>query len=650
MAVPAIPNESLPTLAGCGCGGWRNMSVKSSDKQRLLILAIGALGVVYGDIGTSPLYALRECFNPAHGVPPTATNVLGVLSLIFWSLVFIVCIKYLTFVLRADNKGEGGILALLALAFGDHPERRRTRALLVTFGVFGAALLYGDGMITPCVSILGAMEGLEIATPFFKPYVVPLTIVVLIALFAFQWRGTGGVGKVFGPVTLIWFLAIAVLGLRGILMKPVVLQALNPYHGMEFLFTHGYSAFVVLGAVFLVVTGAEALYADLGHFGARPIRTAWYAVVFPALVLNYLGQGGLVLSNPRAVENPFYLLAPGWAVYPMIFLATAASAIASQALISGAFSITMQAIQLGYLPRLEIRHTSSVERGQIYLPWINRMLLICCVLLVLGFQSSSRLSAAYGIAVTLTMLITSVLFFFAARRLWSWNAWLTGLLCAGFISLELVFFAGNAIKIAHGGWFPLLVAGLIFTVMTTWKRGRQLLRERLATATLPVETFLQSLKLEPPVRIKGTAVFMSGNRDGTPLALLHNLKHNQVLHSRVILLTIITADRPHVRRDERVQVEQLPEGCFRVIAQFGFMETPNVAQVFECCRERGLNIELEQCTYFLSRETIIPTPGPGMVLWRERLFALLSRNAQTATSFFGLPENRVVELGMQVRF
>ena len=626
------------------------MKTTQSDSKRMLGLMVGALGVVYGDIGTSPLYALRECFHGAHSVGVSPESVLGILSLIFWSLIAIVSVKYLVFVLRADNKGEGGILSLLALAFGDSPNSGRRRGILVGLGVFGAALLYGDGMLTPCVTVLGAVEGLEVATPLFAPYVVPLTIVILITLFAFQRVGTGGMGLAFGPVTVVWFAVLAALGVRGILMAPEVLGALSPHHAVFFLLNNGSTAFVVLGAVFLSVTGAEALYADLGHFGARPIRRAWFAVVFPALMLNYLGQGALLLRDPSAAVNPFFKLAPQWALYPLVILATMAAVIASQALISGAFSISMQAIQLGYLPRMEIRHTSAHERGQIYLPFINWLLMLSCVALVLGFQSSSRLAAAYGIAVTLTMIITTILFYFAAQKLWGWSALRAGLLCGVFMVLEVAFFAANALKIAHGGWFPLAIGALLFTVMTTWKTGRRLLGQRLAASVLPLEMFIQSIAQDPPHRVKGTAVFMSGNPHGTPLALLHNLKHNRVLHQRAVLLTVNVIEAPHVNAEERVKVEELGHGLYRVMARCGFMERVTIAELIAACVPLGLELRESETTFFLSRETILPSARPGMAIWRERLFAFLSRNAQPATAFFNLPANRVVELGMQVEF
>ena len=611
-------------------------------------LVLGALGVVYGDIGTSPLYALRECFHPEHGVPPSAANVLGVLSLVFWTLILIVCVKYLTFVLRADNEGEGGILSLLALAFGRGPSTTTRSAMFLLLGVFGATLLYGDGMITPCITILGAVEGLEIATPAVHPYIIPLAILLLFGLFALQRHGTKLVGRLFGPVTLLWFVVMAALGIIGIAKSPGVFQAINPWYAVRFLAENGFMAFIVLGAVFLVVTGAEALYADLGHFGASPIRMAWFGVAFPCLILNYFGQGALVLADPSAISNPFFRLAPAGFLYPLVVLAAAASVIASQAMITGVYSISMQAIQLGYLPRMQIRHTSSEERGQIYMPFVTWTLLICCILLVLGFRSSSRLSAAYGIAVSLTIVITSILFYHAAQRQWGWSRLKAGGICAMFLTAELTFFAANALKITHGGWFTIAVAIMLFTIMTTWQRGRRLLGQRLATTSLPFDLFLESVRETPLTRVKGTAIFMAGNPKGTPLALLHNVKHNQILHQRVVLLTIATAETPHVAPEQRVQVERLPEEFYRVIASFGFMEQPNIDLVLEGCKAHQLSIDPAQATYFLSRETILPTRSPGMAMWRERLFAFLSRNAQPATAYFGLPANRVVELGMQV--
>lgn len=608
---------------------------------------LGALGVVYGDIGTSPLYALRTCFYGDHPMRLNATNVLGIVSLIIWALVFIVSVKYVTFVLRADNRGEGGVLALLALACRRVAKSGQGRARLVAVGVFGAALLYGDGMITPSISVLSAIEGLEVATPWFDPWIVPMTLVALLGLFYMQRVGTGLVGNIFGPVMMLWFLSLFVLGIRGILMAPRMLAAFNPYYAWRFFAENGMTGLVVLGAVVLAVTGAESLYADLGHFGARPIRRAWFFLVFPALLTNYLGQGALLLVQPGAAENPFYHLAPRWALYPVVGLATLAAIIASQALISGAFSITTQAIQLGYLPRLEIRHTSPDERGQIYLPLVNEILLLCCVGLVLGFQSSNRLAAAYGVAVTLMMPLTTVLFYFAARTALQWPVSRALILCAAFGAVELVLFGANAIKILHGGWFPLAMAVFLYTLMSTWYDGRRRLSERLASSLLPVEDFLDNIRQFPPLRVPGTAVYMSGSPHGTPLALLHNLKHNKVLHERTVLLTISTAERPHVPSGERVEITPFSDGLWRVVARFGFMDSPSVSAVLQDCAAQGLKMRLRETTFFLSRETIL-TGAKRWPKWRQRLFSFLARNAQSATAFFGLPSNRVVELGMQV--
>ena len=626
------------------------MTDNTRDRRYLVGLIVGALGVVYGDIGTSPLYALRECFAEAHHIYPTHENVLGVLSLIFWSLILIVSVKYLTFVLRADNKGEGGVLALLALACPDarRADGKGRRAYLIGMGVFGAALLYGDGMITPSITVLSAVEGLEVATATLKPYVVPITILILILIFAFQRHGTARVGKVFGPITFIWFIAIALLGIPAIIKFPSVLLAFNPLHAFAFFKTNGHHAFVVLGSVFLVVTGAEALYADMGHFGRKAIQRAWFFVVLPALLLNYLGQGALLLHDPTAASNPFFRLCPNILLYPMVALATAASVIASQALITGAYSLTMQAIQLGYSPRMQIDHTSAEERGQIYMPKINWALMLACIGLVLGFESSSNLAAAYGIAVTLTMSITTILFYFAARNLWHWSALKTLSLCGLFLTVEMAFFAANVLKIAHGGWFPLLVGALIYTLMSTWKTGRIILGKRLHAGTLPLKMFLEEIKTSSPHRVKGTAIFLSGNPEGTPLALMHNLKHNKVLHEQVVILNLQTAETPHVDKSDRISIEKMDANFYKVIGRFGFMEDPDVTHILALCKAQGLHLKEEQTTFFLSRETIIATPRPGMSIWRERLFSFMSRNAQSATAFFRLPPNRVVELGMQI--
>lgn len=624
------------------------MNADQNSRQRLG-LTLAALGVVYGDIGTSPLYAFRECFHGAHGLAPDPAHVLGVLSLIFWSLLIIVSLKYLVFVMRADNHGEGGILALLALAMPETGRAQGVRRALVLGGVFGAALLYGDGMITPSISVLSAMEGLKVATTRFDPYILPATIAVLVALFSLQRLGTGRVGALFGPVMLVWFAVLAALGVAGLVRRPEVLAALNPGHGLQFLLANGRTGFVVVGAVFLVVTGAEALYADMGHFGVVPIRRAWFALVLPALALNYFGQGALVLAQPVATVNPFYLLAPEWFRYPLVALATVATVIASQALISGAYSLTMQAIQLGYLPRLEILHTSSAARGQIYMPQINWALMLACIGLVAGFRTSSNLAAAYGIAVTLTMLATTVLFYFAARRLWRWSRPRAAGLCAVFGAVELAFFGANVLKILHGGWFPLVVAAALFAVMTTWKRGRLVLWNRLQKVLLPRDQFFADIAANPPRRVPGTAVFMAGNPDGTPVALLHNIKHNRILHERNFLLTIVTEEVPRVDPSARVAVELLPSGFQRIVGHYGFMERPDVPQLLAQAPMDGGPLEIAATTFFMSRETIMIAGREKMAGWRKRLFALLARNAQSATTYFQIPPNRVVELGMQVQ-
>ncbi len=626
------------------------MDTKPVTGRYLAALTLGALGVVYGDIGTSPLYALRECFAGEHPMPPTHENVLGILSLIFWSLLLIVSFKYLAIVLRATNRGEGGILALMALAFPKHgPGTGRRRAVLVSLGVFGAALLYGDGMITPSISVLSAIEGLKVATPTFQRFIIPLTILTLIGLFTAQKRGTGSVGAVFGPIMVVWFIALAVLGLGSIRAAPQVLYSLNPWYGLQFLLSHGWDGFLVLGAVFLAVTGAEALYADVGHFGVRPIRIAWFWMVLPGLFLNYLGQGALILRSPTAIENPFYLLAPHWALYPLVILATAATVIASQALISGAFSLTIQAIQLGYLPRMAVKHTSSRERGQIYMPHINWALMVACIGLVLGFESSTNMAAAYGIAVTLTMLCTTVLFYFAARRLWQWSPLNAGLLCALFFVVEGAFFAANLLKVVNGGWFPLASGLVIFVLMATWKRGRQLVWNRLRPASMPLETFLDDVEtFKQLCHVPGTALFMTANPEGTPLALLHNLKHNKVLHERNVILTIVTDEVPQVAPEKRLETEKLGSGFYRLIAHYGFMEEPNVPELLSAACLDGDQVDLNRTTFFLSRETVVPKTSASMARWRQWLFALMSRNAQSASSFYRIPPNRVVELGMQV--
>ena len=613
------------------------------------MLALSALGIVYGDIGTSPLYALRECFTGAHGVTPTPANVLGVLSLIVWSLIIVVSVKYIIFVMRADNRGEGGILALMALAMHrPRGQSHRARPVLITLGLFGAALIYGDGVITPAISVMSAVEGLSVATPVFQPYVIPISLVILLLLFMVQRKGTAGIGSVFGPLMTVWFLVLAVLGVKELVHNPAVLWSLSPVHGVQFFMDNGWHGFLVLGAVILVVTGGEALYADMGHFGAKPIRRAWFGLVLPSLVLNYLGQGALLLRHAEAARNPFFLLAPDWALYPLVALSTAAAVIASQALISGSFSTTRQAMQLGYCPRMEVVHTSAEEMGQIYLPGINGALLVGVIALVLGFGSSSRLAAAYGIAVTTTMGITTMLAYVVARERWGVRRAVALPVVSLIMLVDLAFFGANVAKIPDGGWFPLLLAVCIFTLMTTWKRGRDILAGKLRAASLGLKDLLGSFGDHPPVRVPGTAIFMTGNPEGTPPALLHNLKHNKVLHEQVVLLTIIPEEIPHVVVGERVEVEPLEQGFVRVVARYGFMENPSIPDILKRCREKGLQFQLMGTSFFLGRETIIPTKKPGMALWREALFTWMSRNARSATAYFRIPPNRVVELGSQV--
>jgi KUP system potassium uptake protein len=595
------------------------------------------------------LYAIRECFHGPHGVAATHEHVLGVLSLIFWALVIVISIKYLVFVLRADNQGEGGILALTALATPISPTGRTEKPILVLVGLFGAALLYGDGMITPAISVLGAMEGLSVATPALRSYVVPVTIATLIALFLFQRRGTAGVGKVFGPVTFLWFAVLAILGLAQVMKHPAVLAAVNPVYGVRFFQDTGWHGYLVLGSVFLVVTGGEALYADMGHFGTRPIRIDWFAVVLPALLLNYFGQGALLLEDPSAAENPFYLLAPAWAIYPMVVLAVAAAVIASQAVISGAYSLTMQAVQLGFSPRVTIDHTSTHQFGQIYISGINWLLMFGCIVIVLMFRTSSNLAAAYGVAVTSTMVITTLLWYVVARERWHWSAVTAGATAAVFLIVDLAFFGANIVKIAHGGWLPLLLGGMVFTVMTTWKRGRRVLGQRIQAEARPLDEFLREVLERGITRVPGTAVFMNGTASRTPTALRHNLTHNKVLHERVVFVTVKTQQVPHVAAKHRVEVEDFGSGIYRMKLYYGFMEDPDIPAALASAAAAGLApITPEETTYFLGRETIIATRRPGMALWRERLFALMARNATTATAYFGIPADRVIELGEQI--
>ncbi|HEY6562443.1 MAG TPA: potassium transporter Kup [Polyangiaceae bacterium] len=618
----------------------------SASRKRLLVLSLTALGVVFGDIGTSPLYAMRECLHGPHGVAPERANVLGVLSLIFWALTLVVSVKYLAYVLRADNRGEGGILALMALASANtHQDRLRHRAVIL-LGLFGAALLYGDGIITPAISVMGAVEGLNIAAPGLSRYVIPITIVILIMLFAVQSRGTAIVGKVFAPITLAWFLALAVLGVSNIVAHPDVLYAVNPMYAVDFFREQGKPGFLVLGSVVLVVTGGEALYADMGHFGARPIRLTWFSLVLPALLLNYFGQGALLIGNPDAAENPFYRMMPSWALYPMIVLSTLAASIASQALISGAYSLTRQAIMLGYSPRMRIEHTSAHQIGQIYVPALNWIMMLATIGLVLGFRSSAALAGAYGIAVIITMVITTLLAYIVARNRWGWSPLVAAAVTIVFLVPDLALFGANINKIPHGGWFPLLLASAVFMVFTTWKRGRAILSERFRDQMVPLTDFFELIHVERPARVPGIAVFMTSNAQGTPPALMHNFMHNRVVHQHVVLLTVVTEEVARVSDAERLTVEELPEGFVRVVARYGFMEDPNIPALMAQGNVPGY--ALEHTTFFLGRETLLASEKRDMAIWRERLFAFLARNAQPATLFFGIPTDRVLEIGTQI--
>ena len=616
--------------------------------SHLLALALGALGVVYGDIGTSPLYAFRESFHEGHGISVSPDNVLGVLSLIFWALITIISIKYLIFVLRADNKGEGGILALTALVSPKaRVERHGARWLLILLGLFGTALLYGDGMITPAISVLSAVEGLGVATHLFDPYIIPITVAILFLLFLFQSRGTERVGKIFGPATLVWLLVLALLGIRWIVRQPGVLVAANPLYGFNFFVDNGWQGFLVLGSVFLVVTGGEALYADLGHFGKSPIRLAWFLVAMPALLLNYFGQGALLLEQPEAVVNPFYHMAPEWALYPMVLIATTATVIASQALITGAFSLTRQAVQLGYLPRTVIRHTSTEEIGQVYVPAVNWLLLAACIILVVSFGSSSNLAGAYGVAVTSTMVVTTLLLFVVQRERWNWPLPLALVFTAFFLVIDLGFWGANLLKIPDGGWVPLLVGAIGFTLMTTWKRGRALLASRMQERPLRVRDFFHRLGSDV-LRVPGVAVYMYSSPSGTPPALIHNLRHNKVLHDMIVIVSVKVDAVSYVPLEERVEVQKVRDDLYRIILCYGFMDNPDVPRDLALARHNGLELDLNEVSYFLGRERLLATKRPGMALWRERLFVLMSRNARDAADFFGLPADQVVEVGLRV--
>jgi len=633
MSVSAAPAHSL-----------------SLPRQASATLVVGAIGVVFGDIGTSPLYALKTAFSPENGIPLTPDNVLGILSLLVWSMTWIIAFKYLSVIMRADNNGEGGILALLALALRGVRREPRLRWAIIGVGIFGASMFYGDSIITPSITVLSAIEGLEVATPAFSPYVVPLTLAVLAVLFMIQSHGTALVGAFMGPITAVWFIVIGVAGAVHIAQNPSVLLAVNPLHALAFLWAYPLKGFLVLGAVFLCVTGGEALYADMGHFGKRAIRIGWFGLVMPALLLNYFGQAAFVIANPEGIKNPFYLMVPGWALLPMVVLATVASIIASQAVITGAFSLTRQAILLGYIPRLEIRHTSERTIGQIYMPFVNWTLFVAVVLLVLTFRSSDRIAHAYGIAVSATMVIEVLLLMVVARKIWKWSR----LAVVGIVGLMLLvdatFLASNSAKFLTGGWFPILMGGVCFTMLVTWKRGRVLMFQRQSEQGIPLKPFIESLHAHPPPKVSGTAIFMTSNAESVPHALLHNLKHNKVLHEQTVFLTIVTHDVPMVPPEDRVQLERLVGGFYKLEAWYGFKEQPDIDEILNTCRVRyGLAFDVMDTSFFLSRETVIPTSDtPGMALWRDHLFAWMSRNATRATDFFNIPPNRVVELGTHV--
>ena len=625
----------------------RSSPSQSPSGSKLAALTLGAVGVVYGDIGTSPLYALKEVF--AHGrLDITQANIFGVLSLVFWTLTVIVSVKYVLLILRADNNGEGGLIAMLALASQAVKERPALRRRLLVLGIFGTAIFFGDGVITPAITVLSAVEGLGVVAPGLHDYIVPLTLVVLTLLFAAQRFGTGGIGKFFGPVTVVWFAVLTVLGVIHIADNPSVLFALSPHHALRFMWQQPLVAFISLGAVVLCVTGAEALYADMGHFGKRPIRLAWFGLVMPALVINYFGQGAMLLARPETVKNPFFEMAPGWAQVPLIVLATAAAVIASQALITAAFSVTKQAMQLGYLPRLRVTHTSVRETGQIYVPFVNWGLYVCIVLAVVTFGSSSKLASAYGIAVTTDMLITTTMTFFVIRYSWKYP-WALCIAATGFFFLvDAMFFAANAIKVLEGGWFPLAIGGVMFTLMMTWKQGRRLMGVRLREESIDLESFLESVFIHPPVRVDGTAVFLSAERGSTPNALMHNLKHNKVLHAQNLFVTVTHHEVPWVSFDKRVSIEALGHCCWQVTLNFGFKNDPDVPEALRLLAGRGVQCDDMETSYFLSRDIVIPSIGSGMAMWREKLFASMHRNAASAADFLSLPTNRVVELGSKV--
>ena len=621
---------------------------QGKSRAYTLALSLGALGVVYGDIGTSPLYALRECFMEHHGhrIAPTPANVLGVLSLITWALIVLVSVKYLVFVLRADNRGEGGILSLMSLV---HPKRSRRRGVLIGLGLFGSALLYGEGMITPAITVLSAFEGLKVATPLFTPYVVPLTVVALIALFTMQKWGTTRVGRLFGPLMMTWFITLAALGLPQIFAEPHVLAAINPLHAITFLLHHKIAGFLVLGAVVLVVTGGESLYADMGHFGRTPIRIAWFSLVFPCLLINYYGQGALLLRDASATENPFFRLAPQWALYPLVILATMAAVVASQAVISGSYSLTRQAVQLGYLPRLDVRHTSAREIGQIYVPSVNWVLMFCAIAVVIGFRESTKLAGAYGVAVTATMAVTTMIYSVVARERFKWPAIAVTTFLVGFMLIDLSFFSANVIKLADGGWLPLTIGAFVYLLMTTWRRGRTILTDRMtANAVMTEEDFMRDVAAGRIPRVPGTAVFMSRRTEGVPTTMLHNIKHNKVVHQHVVFLSVEVEETPHLSDEERFEWRELGNGIYRLLLRFGFMEDTDIPRVLQSLPVKLVSFDPMRTSYFVGRETLIPTKQPGMAIWREHVFAWMMRNSTSASIFFDLPANQVIELGAQV--
>ena len=618
------------------------------QKSSLAALTVAAVGIVYGDIGTSPLYTLKTVFDPNHGLKLTPENLIGAISLILWGLIIIVSVKYVVLVLRADNRGEGGILALMALSLSSVTKNSRWYFPLLLLGLAGSTLFFGDAVITPAISVLGAIEGLQVATPAMKPYVVPIAVLVLVGLYALQWHGTAGIGRWFGPVMLLWFAALAVMGIVNIVAAPEILYALNPLHALDFMMRNGYLAFLALGGVVLALTGAEALYADMGHFGKNPIRLAWFAVAFPALGLNYLGQGGLLLHSPEAIANPFYNQLGSWSIYPLVALSTAAAVIASQATISGTFSMVKEAIALGFLPRMRIIHTSAAQMGQIYIPFVNWLQLVAVLLAVIGFGSSDNLAAAYGIAVTGTMLVTTIMTFFVVYYRWHYNLWVAFAATGFFMLLDIVLVGSNVLKILHGGWFPLALGSVLFFIMLTWKRGHQMVYKTLQKHAIPLDAFLQSLFIEPPTRVHGTSVFLRPENDGVPHVLLHNLLHNKVLHERVVFLTVYTTDDPWVAPAEQVKIEDLGHQCYQLNVYYGFKDEPDLPKVMELASNLGIEFHMMETSIFIARQTLLPRKGGGMALWRVHMFAAMFRNARSAADYYQIPPNRVIELGTQV--